>query len=107
MHTDAPKTHACTEYYLGMKCDYKTHESWHLLRHIKTVHFETQDKKCHLCTSAFKFKTDLMCHIKMVHDAKEDYPCSVCSYTGMHKALLAEHMKAKHGITLISLINPY
>ena len=80
IHMKTVKTHICTESYLGIQCDYKTYGSWHLIRHMKAVPFKTKDKN--------------------------DYPCSLCSYTGMSKALLADHLKAKHGITLIKLINP-
>lgn len=50
---------------------------------------------CHVCSTTFKRKYDLVQHVSAVHDKKRPYGCSKCQSRFAHKGTLTKHVSYK------------
>lgn len=115
IHLDVSKKYKCPS------CNYETHQSCNLTRHIKT-HVNLQSYICVHCTKGFSTKTnldrhlfshngqvkpfrckdcpksylqqsDLDSHVNNIHLKLKNLSCDQCSYVSSDKSTLRRHMK--------------
>ena len=63
--------------YQCQVCDYISHSSYDLKRHVNDVHMKIKNHKCNLCEYAVSTSANLTRHVKGVHEQNKDHRCNI------------------------------
>ena len=69
--------------------------SHYLKTHIKTVHDEVRNHKCHHCGKSFVWGNGLKIHVESVHMKEKPYQCDICFKRFMSN-FVEEHKRQVH-----------
>ena len=87
---------------LKTKCSFcsKMISAVHLNQHIRKIHENERNFKCHVCPKAFFNQWGLTNHVNGVHLNIRNYECTMCGDKFKKSIHLKTHIKLKHKMDL-------
>lgn len=81
------------------ECDSQFNRSYHLKRHLTTVHRGEKSFMCPECQYCFGHASSLKRHVATVHRGERPFSCSICGYSCAQASHLKNHLHTIHRVS--------